>query len=173
MILRGGIFFTAIPATMEDGNIRLRPLRISDGAFLKTGFGGEESLKASGLYSPLSLSGGGIRRWIGKTYDLAWCIEIDLQPAGFAGVFNLRPGESAEASLIIFRRELRRLGYGGRVFRMIARTLARKTGVRRFVVRVRADNRAALSFWRKTGFQYAGCDGGTSTMEFDLCAIPD
>lgn len=173
MILRGGIFFTAIPATLEDGNIRLRPLRVSDAAFLKTGFGGEESLKANGLCSPLSLSGNAVRRWIKRTYDLAWCIEIDLQPAGFAGVLNLRPGESAEASLIVFRRELRRRGHGGRVFRMIAETLARKTGVKRFVVRVRADNRAALSFWRKTGFEYTGCDNGTSTMAFDLRPIPD
>ena len=167
MILRGGIFFTAIPATLEDGNVRLRHLRISDGAFLKTGFGGRESLKANGLCSPLSLSGEAIRLWIRNTYDLAWCIEIDSQPTGFAGVFHLRPGESAEVSLMVFKPELRGRGYGGTVFRMIAEMLALKTGIKLFIVRVRNDNVAALSFWLKMGFEYAGREDGIKVMALD------
>jgi ribosomal protein S18 acetylase RimI-like enzyme len=172
VILHGRIFYARIPARMEEGDIRLRPLRISDGAFLKSGFNEEENLRASGLSSPVSASATAIRRWVKKTYDLAWCIEIDSRPAGFAGIYRLRPGESAEASLVVFDKALRRLGYGRRVFRMVAETLAVGAGLKQLTVRIRKDNRAALSFWKGMGFEDAGCEDGICSMEIDLTSAP-
>ncbi len=153
---------------MEMGNVRLRPLRISDGAFLKSGFSEEENLRASGLSSPVSASGTAIRRWIKNTYDLAWCIEIDSLPAGFAGVRRLRPGESAEAGLMLFDKALRRRGYGRIVFLMVSETLAVSAGVKKLAVRVLENNLAALSFWRGLGFEDAGCEDGVCSMEIEL-----
>jgi GNAT superfamily N-acetyltransferase len=168
VILYKRIFYARIPATMEEGNVRLRRLRVSDGAFLKSGFNEEENLRASGLSSPLSASGTAIRRWVKKTYDLAWCVEIDSRPAGFAGIYRLRPRESAEASLVVFDKTLRRRGYGRRVFRMVAETLAVRTGLEQLTVRVRRDNRAALSFWKGIGFEDAGGEDCICSLELDL-----
>ncbi|MEJ2683535.1 MAG: GNAT family N-acetyltransferase [Candidatus Sulfobium sp.] len=168
MTLRDRIFFACIPALMEDGNVRLRPLRIGDGAFLKSGFNRQESLRACGLSSPVSSSGAAIRRWIKGTYDVAWCIEIDSRPAGFAGIYRLRPGESAEASLMVFDGKLRRRGYGSRVFRMVSEMLVMRTGVKKLTVSVLKENQAALSFWGKMGFEGASCNDGVCSMELDL-----
>jgi RimJ/RimL family protein N-acetyltransferase len=172
VILHGRLFYARIPARMGEGSVRLRPLRISDGAFLESGFNEEENLRANGLSSPVSASGTAIRRWLKKTYDLAWCIEIESRPAGFAGIYRLRPGESAEASLMVFDKTLRNRGYGRRVFRMVAETLAVRTGLKQLTVRVRKDNRAALSFWKGIGFEDAGCQDGICSMEIDLTSGP-
>jgi RimJ/RimL family protein N-acetyltransferase len=168
VILYKRIFYGSIPARMEMGNIRLRPLRISDGAFLKSGFSEEENLRASGLSTPVSASGAAIRRWIKKTYDLAWCIEIDSLPAGFAGVCRLRPGESAEAGLMLFDKALRRRGYGRSVFVMISEALTVSAGIKKLAVRVLKNNLAALSFWKGIGFADAGCEDGICRMEIEL-----
>jgi RimJ/RimL family protein N-acetyltransferase len=168
VILHEHIFCARIPARMEMGNIRLRPLRLSDGAFLKSGFSEEENLRASGLSSPVSASGAAIRRWIKKTYDLAWCIEIDSLPAGFAGICRLRPGKSAEAGLMLFDKALRRRGYGRRVFVMISEALAMSAGIKKLAVRVLKNNLAALSFWKGIGFEDAGCEDGICRMEIYL-----
>lgn len=157
---------------MEEGTLRLRPLRLSDGAFLKSGFSRQETLAASGLSSPVSASGAGIRRWVRKAYDLAWCIEIGSVPAGFAGVYCLRLGESAEASLVVFDGNLRRRGYGRRVLRMISEMLILRAGIKKLTVRVRKRNQPALSFWRKMGFDSAGCEDDVCSMELDLSALP-
>jgi RimJ/RimL family protein N-acetyltransferase len=153
---------------MSEGNLSLRPLRFSDAPFLKSGFNREESLRANGLTSPVSASGTAIRRWIKKTYDLAWCIEVDSRPAGFAGVYRLRPGKSAETSLIVFDRALWCRGYGGRAFRLVAGTLSVRAGVKELAVSVLKDNLAALSFWKKMGFGYSGCKDGICRMKLDL-----
>lgn len=166
----GRIFFACIPATIEDGNLRLRPLRLSDGAFLKSGFSGEGGFLATGLSSPVSAPAGTVRRWINRTYDLAWCIEIDSRPAGFAGIFRLRPAGSAEASLVIFDVTLRGRGYGRRAFSMIAGTLARHAGVRRLAVNVLEENRGALLFWEKMGFRRVS--GGDGICGMELCLSP-
>lgn len=168
MILRNRKFFCFIPAFMEDGIIRLRPIRIGDGAFMKSGFNRPESLRAYGLSSPVFSSGFAVRRWIKRTYDAAWCVEIDSQPAGFAGVYRLNPGESAEVSLMVFDGKLRRCGYGSMVFRMISEMLVMRTGVEKLTVSVLDENRAALSFWSKVGFRAAGCNEGVRRMELDL-----
>jgi RimJ/RimL family protein N-acetyltransferase len=146
---------------MEEGGLRLRPLCISDSAFLKYGF-------KEGEYPGVSASGAAILRWIKKTYDLFWCIEIDLVPAGFAAVRRLRPGISAEAGLIVFDSALRRRGYGGRAFRLISNTLAVRVGVKKLNVRVLKDNQPALLFWKKMGFKSVCCEEGVCSMELDL-----
>lgn len=117
---------------------------------------------------PVSASGAAIRRWIRKAYDLAWCVEVDSVPAGFAGIYGLRPGRSAEASLVLFDRTLRRRGYGRRVLRMVSGTLAARAGVRKLSVSVRKDNQSAVLFWSKIGFRSTGCEEDICSMELDL-----
>jgi ribosomal protein S18 acetylase RimI-like enzyme len=73
---------------------------------------------------------------------------------------------------VVFDKALRRLGYGRRVFRMVAETLAVGAGLKQLTVRIRKDNRAALSFWKGMGFEDAGCEDGICSMEIDLTSAP-
>lgn len=162
------LFFTGIPAYMKKENVRLRPLRISDGSLLKSGFNEEQNLRANGLSSPVTTSGSSLIRWVKRTYDLAWCIEIDSIPAGFAGISRLMPGDSAEAGIMLFDGTFRHRGYGRVVFHMVAETLALRAGLRNLSIRVSEHNGTALSFWQKMGFHIVSREGGICSMGIDL-----
>lgn len=134
----------------------MRPLSIFDGPFIRRELGSTDVLKANGMDGPPSASWLALWWWFRKTYTLPYCIEVGSERIGFLGLFNIDPGESAELSLVIFSGEERRLGYGTTAFRLLTESLRRCILVERIVVRVKADNHAALSFWSKLGFRESG-----------------
>ena len=146
------MFCAKTPRFIEDGNIRLRPLSIFDSRFISNGLRDEVILKANGLNKPMNLSRFSMWWWIRKTFVLAYCIELASEPIGFIGLYNLKPGESAEISLVIFDKTFRRHGYGARAFNLIAQSMHRHSVIEKIFIKVKTDNHDALLFWRKLGF---------------------
>ncbi len=156
------MLFYRIPRTMADGGLRLRPVRIFDASFITEGFL-EEGISPYRNIRPLPLWLS-LWWWTRKTFLPAYCIEYDTERIGFMGLYNLRPGESAWLSLVIFVKEMRRHGYGRRAFHLLLQSLKRYSVVKRLYVEVRGDNRGALSFWRRMGFAEIKSQGGIVTM---------
>ncbi len=133
-----------MPASIEDAGMRLRRLRLSDGQFIIDGLKDEIILNSCGLSSPINSSWFSLWWWFRKTFMPAYCLELDSRPIGFIGLYDLIPGESAEISLVIFDKTLRRQGHGTRAFNLLARHLKRHSFVKKIQAKVTRDNRQAL-----------------------------
>ncbi len=162
--------FRRVPRIMAEGKIRLRPFRILDAPFLTEGFRREGIHPGFGLQVPSWLA---VWWWTRKTFLPAYCIEYDSRPIGFAGLYNLLPGESAEISMAIFEKAMRGRGCGTRSLSILVRELRRHSLVKRLYVRVREDNRVAMRFWRKMGFVEVERGGGIVRMSLDLRNAPE
>jgi ribosomal protein S18 acetylase RimI-like enzyme len=155
---------SGIPRRLKAGRLRIRPLSIFDGPFLRRELGSKDVLKANGMDRRSSASWLALWWWFKKTYALPYCIEAGSKRIGFLGLFNIDPGESAELSLVIFSGEERRLGYGTAAFKLLTESLRRCILVERIVVRVKTDNHAALTFWSKLGFEESGTENEIRVM---------
>ncbi len=160
-----------IPRYMGDGNLRLRPLRMSDGPFILRGLNDGAILKASGLRRPVASSWFFAWWWIKKTFVPAYCIAYHSRRIGFIGLYNLLPGESAEVSLAIFDSNFRRLGYGTRAFGLLIQEIERHAVVKNLIAKITIGNRDALLFWRKLGFVEAGIFDDIINMSVGLNRI--
>jgi RimJ/RimL family protein N-acetyltransferase len=153
---------------MEDGNLRLRPLRIADCPFILNGLNEETILKANGLSRPIIASRFFVWWWIKKTFISAYCIECDSKLVGLTGLYNFIPNKSAEMSLAIFDKSSRGKGYGTRAFNLLLKELKSKPPVRKIVVKIRTNNLTAIPFWKKLGFIETGIFDEVVTMSMDL-----
>jgi RimJ/RimL family protein N-acetyltransferase len=95
-------------------------------------------------------------------------IECGSKRIGFIGLYDLRLGESAEMTLVIFDKNIRRHGYGSRVFRIFTQNLKKISLLKRIMVRVKTDNSISTSFWQKLGFRELHVADGIKTMFIDL-----
>jgi ribosomal protein S18 acetylase RimI-like enzyme len=162
------MFCTRIPRFIEDGSIRLRPLRVFDGPFLMSGLKDEDILSANGLNKHIASSWFFAWWWIKKTFMPAYCIECASGRIGFIGLYNLIIGKSAEMTLVILDKNMRRLGYGSKAFNIFAQNLQRHSVIEKILIKVKTDNHSALSFWRKVGFLEINTFDGLTTMSMDL-----
>jgi ribosomal protein S18 acetylase RimI-like enzyme len=153
---------------MRDDNLRLRPLRIFDGPFMSKGLRDEFVLKVNGLGKPVNSSWFFVWWWFKNTFICSFCIELDSRPIGFIGLYNLIPGKSAEMTLVILDKNMRRLGYGSKAFNIFAQNLQRHSVVEKILIKVKTDNHSALSFWRKVGFLEINTFDGLINMSMDL-----
>ena len=160
------ILFFRVPRCMEDGGIRLRPLKISDRCLISNVFKNGDILRSGGMSEPMSKSWISLWWWIKKTYVRPYCIEAESELIGFIGLYNLSPNGSAEISLAIFDKKNRRLGYGTRAFNLLTQNLKQYTPEIR--ARVKEDNQAAVSFWAKLGFEELGDIDDMKLMSVNL-----
>jgi GNAT superfamily N-acetyltransferase len=162
-----------LPTSIEDRDLRLRHIRISDGPFISELLEHDDILKSSGICN--SRQSGGIntpRRtpwfllywWLRRTFLIAYCIELESRTIGFIGLSKPPIGKSAEISLVIFDPISRRRGFGTRAFRVLCRVFYILAPGNILLVKVRNDNEAALSFWSKLGFANPCSDGCMTTM---------
>jgi RimJ/RimL family protein N-acetyltransferase len=147
------MFYTRIPRHIEYAQIGLRQLRFSDIPFLCDRLRGKEIFATNGLSKQISLSWLSVWWWIRKTFTLIYCIKCDSKRIGFIGLYNLKLGESAEMTLVIFDKDMRRLGYGSKVFTAFTNYLKDHYIVKKIVVRIKTDNLVSISFWQKLGFR--------------------
>jgi RimJ/RimL family protein N-acetyltransferase len=147
------VFCFKIPLYMHDGRVRLRPLRISDIPFMYNKLQDKDLLKAIGLTRPFTGSCFHLWWWLRKTFIFRYAIEADSRLIGFMGLYDLMPGKSSELTLLIADEKCRRLGYGSSAFSLLAQALERYSSIEKLIVKVRADNEAARSFWSKLGFE--------------------
>jgi RimJ/RimL family protein N-acetyltransferase len=157
-----------IPRYLKDDHLRLRPVSILDSPLMSDGLKNKDVLGANGLKRPIS--GSWLEVWwrLKRTYALLYCIEVDSRGIGFLGLYNMDPGESAEASLVIFNRRDRRRGHGSRAFTVLTESLRKYPLTKRIIVRVRPDNHAALSFWSKLGFEEIETRDETCVMSVSI-----
>jgi RimJ/RimL family protein N-acetyltransferase len=141
-----------MPACISGGDVRLRMLKFSDGPFVRDMLRDEEIVRSCGLKTREAASWFFVWWWIKKTFTPAYCIECNSRAIGFIGIYDLAPGRSAEVSLVISDKVMRRRGYGRRAFELLSKCMRRHSLVREVFVKVGSDNRGALSFWRKLGF---------------------
>ncbi len=155
---------TSLPRCLKDGDLRLRPLRISDGPSLSKMLVQKEKLKAGGgrrmrktpwIYTYFRLR---------KTFFAAYCIEHRRETIGFAGLHNLVPGESAEISLIIFDSINRRRGFGTRAFLLLSGNSFTVSLADTLIARVENDNKPARFFWTSLGFTPLETGGDVTVM---------
>lgn len=145
--------FATIPRRMTDGNVRLRPLRIFDGPFMRHAFRERAVFEANGMRQPADGSWFDVWWWLKSVFFFSYCIEIDSRRSGFVGFYNFSPGRYAEIALSLFEGRTRGQGYGRRVFSMLERGLQRHSLVETIVARVREENHTAAGFWKRMGFE--------------------
>jgi len=162
------VLYAKIPRYMKDNNLRLRPLRIFDGPFIGEGLRDEVVLKANGLSSPISSSWWVVWWWIKRTFVITYCIECDSRRIGFVGLYDLRLSEFAEISIVIFDKNVRRLGYGSRAFSLLLQNLREYSIVEKVIARVKTDNNMSISFLQKLGFKEMNAADGITIMFIDL-----
>lgn len=162
------MFYTILPRSMKDIHIRLRPLRIFDGPFLRAGLNNREALEADGFTDLLSLPSLSLWWLIKKTFTVVYCIECDSKPIGLIGLYNLELGKSAELTLLIFEKNFRRLGYGTTVFTIFAKYLKGHSIAENIIVRIKTSNIVSISFWKKLGFKEISRKNDIQIMYMDL-----
>ncbi len=161
-----------IPAYIEDAEIRLRQLRLSDGLFMINGLKDEIILNSCGVSGPINSSWFSLWWWLKRTFMPAYCIEIDSKPIGFIGLYDLVLGESAEISLAIFDKTFRRKGYGTRAFNLLVRHMKRHSVVKEIQAKIIRGNHHAISFWRRVGFLQLNTPNDTIiSMSMDLVLV--
>ncbi|KPK02176.1 MAG: hypothetical protein AMK71_03215 [Nitrospira bacterium SG8_35_4] len=138
---------------MTDGVIQLRPMKISDGPYLRKQLADREVVSYTLLSRPVSGSWFHVWLKMKKIFNFAYIMVVDSKPVGFAGLYNLIPGQSAEMSLVIFDRGNRRRGYGSRAFDLVVNNLQTHSIVKNIFVEYKSNNMGAQSFWSKCGFQ--------------------
>jgi len=156
---------------MDDGTVRLRPLRISDISFMCYKLEDKEILKAIGLTRPFAGSWFHLWWWLKKTLIFRYAIESDSRLIGFIGLHHLVPGISAELTLLIADEKSRRLGHGSRAFTLLAQTLERYARVEKLIIRIRPDNEAARFFWSKLGFQQLQAENSLHVMSVTMKSL--
>ncbi|MGA1863975.1 MAG: GNAT family N-acetyltransferase [bacterium] len=162
------MLWVKVPGYMKDGNLRLRPLRVFDGPSISKGLRDGTFLTGSGSDRLLNSSWFSIWWMIKRAHDCSFCIEMDSKRIGFAGLYDLIPGETACMSLVLFDRTLRGKGYGTQAFKLLARNLQKYAVVKRIRAMVKTDNQPAQSFWKKVGFTEIKNENDIINMSMDL-----
>jgi RimJ/RimL family protein N-acetyltransferase len=165
---RSDMFCARFPGCMTDGVIILRYIKISDGPFLRKQLAERDALSYTELSRPISASWFYVWLKMKKIFHFAYIIVVDSKPAGFIGLYNLIPGQSAGMSLVIFDKEKRGRGYGRRAFNLLAYNLQEYSMVRSIFVSYKSNNTEARSFLSRCGFQEKCRQDNSITMFKDL-----
>jgi RimJ/RimL family protein N-acetyltransferase len=162
------MLYARIPRYIEDGDMRLRLVSLSDAPFLCEGLKNHGISLESGFRNTGPLSCLSVWWWIKKTFAIVYCIEINSERIGFIGLYNLLPRESAEITLVIFDRNMRRKGYGSRAFNLFSQTINTKSLAEMIIVKVKEENHISASFWQGLGFKEINKKNDVKTMHVNL-----
>jgi RimJ/RimL family protein N-acetyltransferase len=165
------VLYARFPRSMNDHDLRLRPLRIFDSPFMSNGLRDEAILKANGLSKPISSSWLFMWWWIKRTFLITYCIECDSRRIGFVGLHDLRLGKSTEISMMLFDSNIRGLGYGSRVLTLLAQNLKKYSIAEKLIAQVKINNCISLFFVRKLGFVETDTSDDIVTLCLDLASF--
>jgi len=109
----------------------------------------ESKLEARSLVS--------FHRWMKSTFQVIYIIEVreiaGRRIIGFAGLYDLKMGESLWLSLTIFDPRDRGRGYGTKALELVLDLLKRNGAVQTVYAEVLETNITSLCFLRKLGFE--------------------
>jgi RimJ/RimL family protein N-acetyltransferase len=163
------IMIRFMPRFLQDGELRLRPVRFWDGLFL--------SKIRSGTILPdrqeLPAFGSWLSNWwwLKKTFSFSYRIELGVERIGFVGIYDLTSAETVEMALVIFDERHRRFGYGSRVFRIVAQAVKKHRIADRILVRIESGNRGSTAFWQRNGLREVSYSGGIRVMTIKLSGL--
>lgn len=150
-----------LPKYMMSGNMKLRRVKLSDCPLLAKIMAGDDIVKSATVRRPSRIAWIFFYWWLIRTFFLAYLIEHEGEVIGFAGLFNLSPGGSAEIALVLFSPDFRRKGHGTKAVQMLFESPLLTSLINTLIAKVRKDNDTAQSFWTKLGFR-------TVRMEADV-----
>ena len=106
-----------------------------------------------------------------KTFSFSYRIKLGVERIGFVGIYELTSGETVEMALVIFDERYRRLGYGSRVFRIVAQAVKKHRIADTIVVRVESGNSGSTAFWQRNGLREVADSGGIKVMCINLSGL--
>jgi RimJ/RimL family protein N-acetyltransferase len=165
-------YVVRIPYTLTSGDIHLRRFRFSDYPFLIDGLTNQGTFPSHELHKPVFFLWPSVWWWIKTTFTVMYCIEFRSRRVGFIGLYNLELGKSSEITLVIFRREHRRYGYGSKAFSLLAGYLKNHDMLDTIIVKTEMANLVALTFWQKLGFKEDNVSHKIVKMHIDLNEYP-
>jgi RimJ/RimL family protein N-acetyltransferase len=116
----------------------------------------ETFLEASGaeLKASSSLS---FYRWIKSTFQIVYVIEVEEKDGrrivGFAGLYNIKIGQSLWISFAIFNPKDRTRAYGTKALELLLDLLQKSGAAGKIYAKVSRTNVPSLCFLRKLGFE--------------------
>ena len=158
-----------MPRFLQDGELRLRPVRFWDGLFLSKIR--SRTILQDGQKLPAFGSWLSEWWWLKKTFSFSYQIELGMECIGFVGICDLIPGETGEMALVIFDERHRRFGYGSRVFHIVAQAMKKYRVADRIVVRVEGRKSGSTAFWQRNGLREVADSGGIKVMSRNLSGM--
>ena len=145
---------------MENCGLTLRLYRLSDLPMLRSLFTPEIFLETSGFELKVS-SLLGFYKWLKATFQMVYVIEVEEngghKTVGFAGLYNMKIGQSLWLSLAIFNPKDRKRGYGEQVLGLLLDHFQKNGAAETVYAEVLKTNVPSLCFLRKLGFEVSGC----------------
>jgi RimJ/RimL family protein N-acetyltransferase len=95
--------------------------------------------------------------WLKMTFHMIYIIEVEemgnRRIIGFAGLYDMKLGESLGLSLVVFDAKDRREGHGKQTAGLLFECLREKRAVKTVFVEISRKNVVSLRFFRKLGFE--------------------
>jgi len=127
---------------------------------LRSLFTPEIFLETSGLELKVS-SLLGFYKWLKATFQMVYVIEVEenggRRIVGFAGLYNVKIGQSLWISFTIFNPKDRRRGYGTKALELVFNFLQKNDAAETVYAEVLKTNVRSLCFLRKLGFEVSRC----------------
>ena len=155
---------------MEDDWLTLRLYQLRDLPILHSLFTPEVFLEASGpeLKASSLLS---FYKWIKITFHVVYVIEVEENDGprivGFAGLYNMKIGQSLWISFTIFNPKDRKRGYGTKALQLVLDLLQKNGAAEKVYAKVSKTNVPSLCFLRKLGFEVSRRYEGSFILEKD------
>jgi len=155
-----GIKVFSFKRRLEEGGLILQLCRLRDRSVLRSLITPEILLEAGGIGHRAFGSLFSFWIWLKRTFHMVYIIEVEemgnRRIIGFAGLYDMKVGESLWLSLAVFDPKDRRRGYGKQAAGLLFECLRKKGIVRTVFVEIPRKNVASLQFFRKLDFEVCG-----------------
>ena len=152
-----GIKVVSLKRRLEEGGLILELCRLRDLPVLHSLFSPEILLEAGGIGHRVFVSLFSFWIWLKRTFHMVYIIEVEEMGSrriiGFAGLYDMKVGESLWLSLTVFDPKDRRRGYGKQAAGLLFECLRKKGRARTVFVEILRENVPSLHFFRKLGFE--------------------
>jgi RimJ/RimL family protein N-acetyltransferase len=153
---RLGVRTARLEGRIAGRDLMIRLYQFGDLPALRRLFKPEVFSAASGSRVNAFGSSASLWGWVRRTFQVFYVIEVDKRERrgmiGFAGIYNMDPGNSLWVSLVIFDPKDRRRGYGTRALELLLSSFQKDHVVKRVCGEVLASNTGSLRFLKKLGF---------------------